>query len=204
MTLQLVSSNPSPHSGDQNGGQTRGGPRILAPGAPPSPGPIPNDLARHLVFGEALVWWDEKDRIHAGPVALVVVAALAILGFVSVLAPQFWLQPWRELWKPIAALMSPAALVLLRERANRRAVLVTDAGIIGVDRQGHADRLAFDAITKVQRDILRGGLVLEGKRERVRIPPSLLDDARQAIASQRRNRLRRAPGSIDDPMRWLP
>ncbi|MCX4242113.1 hypothetical protein [Paraliomyxa miuraensis] len=199
MTLQLVSSNPTPDGG--SGGPR--GPRILAPGAPPSPGPVPNDLARHLVFGEALVWWDEKDRTHVGPVALVFVAALAILGFVSVLAPHFWLQPWRELWKPIAALLSPAALVLLRERANQRAVLVTDAGIIGVDRHGHAERLPLEAITAVRRDVLRGGLVLEGKRGRVRVPPSLLDDARQAIASQRRGRVR-APGSIDDPTRWLP
>lgn len=196
MTLELVSSNPSPPPGG-------GGPRILAPGAPPSPGPVPGDLARHLVFGEALVWWDEKDRVHFGPIGLVIVAAVAILGFVSVLAPQFWLQPWDELWKPVAALLSPAILVLLRERFNQRAVLVTDVGIIDVDRQGRVGRLAFDAITSVRRDALRGGIVLEGKRGRVRIPPSLLDDAHQAIASQRRNRVR-ATTEIDDPMRWLP
>lgn len=196
MTLALVSSNdPSPPPGD-------GGPRILAPGAPPSPGPIPSDLARHLVFGEALVWWDEKDRVHVGPIALVVVAAVAILGFVSVLAPQFWLQPWSELWKPVAALLSPAALVLARERMGRRAVLVTDVGIVDVDPQGRVGRLAFDAITAVRRDVLRGGLVLEGARGRVRIPPALLDDARQAIASQRRHRVRAT--AVEDPMGWLP
>lgn len=202
MTLQLVSSNPPP-PGDDSGHDGHGGPRILAPGAPPSPGPIPNDLARHLVFGEALVWWDEKDRIRFGPIGLVLVAAVAILGFVSLLAPRFWLQPWGELWKPVAALLSPAALVLLRERVNQRAVLVTDVGIIDVDREGHAGRLAFDAITAVRRDVLRGGLVLEGKRGRVRIPPSLLDDTRQAIASQRRDKIRAAT-PVDDPTRWLP
>jgi hypothetical protein len=196
MTLQLASSNPSPPPGS-------GGPRILAPGAPPSPGPIPGDLARHLVFGEALVWWDEKDRIHLGPVALVAAAAVAILGFVSALAPSFWLQPWGELWKPVAALLSPALLVLLRERLNQCAVLVTDVGIIGVEPSGRVGRLAFDAIETVRRDVLRGGLLLEGKRGRVRIPPSLADDAHQAIASQRRNRLRGA-AHVDDPLQWLP
>jgi hypothetical protein len=195
MTLELASSNPSPTGG--------GGPRILAPGAPPSPGPVPSDLARHLVFGEALVWWDEKDRIRLGPVALVVGAAVAILGFVSVLAPSFWLQPLSDLWKPVAALLSPAALVLLRERMDQCAVLVTDVGIIGIERSGRVGRLAFDAIESVRRDALRGGIVLEGKRDRVRIPPALADDAHQAIASQRRGRLRAAT-HVDDPMRWLP
>jgi hypothetical protein len=195
MTLELLPGNPSAPSGS--------GPRILAPGAPPSPGPVPGDLARHLVFGEALVWWDEKDRIHLGPVMLVVAAAVAILGFVSVLAPSFWLQPLGELWKPVAALFSPALLVLLRERMNQTAVLVTDVGIIGVEPSGHVERLAFDAIETVRRDVLRGGLLLEGKRGRVRIPPSLQGDAQQAIASQRRNRIRGAT-AVDDPMRWLP
>ncbi len=195
MTLQLASSNPNPTSG--------GGPRILAPGAPPSPGPIPGDLARHLVFGEALVWWDEKDRIHLGPVAMVAAAAVAILGFVSVLVPSFWLEPLGELWKPIAAIFSPALLVLLRERLNQTAVVVTDVGIIGVDPSGGVQRLAFEGIEVVRRDVLRGGILLEGKRGRVRIPPSLMNDAHQAIASQRRGRLRGA-GQLDDPMRWLP
>lgn len=199
MTLELVSSTPPP-PGSAPG--SHGGPRILAPGAPPSPGPIPSDLARHLVFGEALVWWDEKNGIHLGPVLLVVGAAVAILGFVSVLAPQFWLQPWGELWKPVAALLSPALLVLVRERVNQRAVLVTDAGILDVDRQGRVGRLAFDAIAAVRRDALRGGLVLDGPRGRVRIPPSLADDARQAVASQRRHRVR-ATAAVDDPTGWL-
>lgn len=197
MTLELVSSNPSPPTG------SGGGPRILAPGAPPSPGPVPGDLARHLVFGEALVWWDEKERIHLGPVALVVGAGVAILGFVSVLAPSFWLQPLGELWKPVAVLFSPALLVLLRERLNQCAVLVTDVGIIGVDRSGGVQRVALDGITTVRRDVLRGGLLLEGPRGRVHVPPSLMGDAQQAIASQRRSRPR-AGGQVDDPMRWLP
>lgn len=198
MTLELVSSSPNPAPGGSSGG-----PRILAPGAPPSPGPLPSELSRHLVFGEALVWWDEKERVHLGPVAMVVGAGVAILGFVSVLAPSFWLQPLGELWKPVAALFSPALLVLLRERLNQCAVLVTDVGIIGVDPSGGVQRLALDGIAAVRRDVLRGGLLLEGPRGRVRIPPSLMNDAQQAIASQRRSRPR-AAAQVDDPMRWLP
>ncbi|MEM9459237.1 MAG: hypothetical protein AAGF11_33975 [Myxococcota bacterium] len=201
MTLQLVASNEPPPEGD--GGHDRG-PRILAPGAPPSPGPIPSDLAQHLKFGEALVWWDEKDRIRFGPIGLVLAAAISILGFVSLFAPEFWLQPWSELWKPIAALLSPSALVLLRERINQRAVLVTDASITDVDPRGQSERLALDAITTVRRDTLRGGIVLSGRRGRVRIPPSLLDDAHHALASQRRLRPRATTHSIDDPSGWLP
>ena len=49
MTLKLAASNPDPEP--SAAGQ---GPRILAPGAPPSPGPVPNELAQHLSFGEAL------------------------------------------------------------------------------------------------------------------------------------------------------
>jgi len=197
MTLELASSNDSPSGGPG------GGPRILAPGAPPSPGPIPTDLARHLVFGEALVWWGEKDRIHYGPIGLVVGAAIAILGFVSLLAPEFWLQPWSELWKPVAALMSPSLAMLVRERLNQRAVLVTDAAILEVGRHGEVDRLPFGAIARVRRDVLRGGMVLEGKPGRVRIPPSLADDTHQALASQRRMQLRGST-AVDDPTGWMP
>lgn len=196
MPVKLAVSNPDPQLDGQ-------GPRILAPGAPPSPGPIPTDLAQHLSFGEALVWWDEKDRIHYGPVGLVLLAVLAILAFVTLLAPEFWQQPWSEMAKPIAALLSPAALVLLRERINQRAVMVTDTAIIGIDPGGRAERLGFEGIASVQRDVLRGGLVLQGRGGRVRIPPSLLDDAHKAIASQRRNRVR-GSGSVEDPTGWLP
>lgn len=196
MSLKLAVSNPDPEPSSH-------GPRILAPGAPPSPGPVPNELARHLAFGEALVWWDEKDRINYGPVGLVLLAVLGILGFVTLLAPEFWSQPWSELAKPIAALASPAVLVLLRERMDQRAVLVTDTSIVGIDRAGRAARLAFDGIASVRRDPLRGGMVLEGRAGRVRIPTSLLDDTRQAIASQSRNRVR-ASAKVDDPTGWLP
>lgn len=195
MSLRLVASNDSVPDGT--------GPRILAPGAPPSPGPIPTELARHLVHGEALVWWGVKDRIRFGAVGLVLAAAISILGFVSLFAPEFWLQPLAELAKPIAVLLSPAAFVLLRERINRRAVVVTDSAIVDMDLRGQANRIPFDGIAAVRRDFLRGGVILEGRRAQVRIPPSLSDDAHQAIASQRRNRVR-GSSAVDDPQGWLP
>ncbi|MCH9687200.1 MAG: hypothetical protein K0V04_37540 [Deltaproteobacteria bacterium] len=194
--LKLAASNPDPSSSGD------GGPRILAPGAPPSPGPIPNDLARHLTFGEALVWWGDKDHIRFGPVILVVLAAVSILGFVSVLAPEFWLQSWKDLAKPIAALLSPAAFVLLRERFNQRAVLVTDASIVEVGPNGHVSRLRFSAIVSVRRDVLRGGLLIDGQRGRVRVPPSLIDDAGQAVASQRKHGVQ-VSSAVEDPTGWL-
>ncbi len=194
MPLKLAASNPDPSPGEH-------GPRILAPGAPPSPGPVPPDLAQHLVFGEALVWWGDKDTIRFGPIGLVILAAVSVLGFVSLLVPEFWLQSWSDLAKPIGVLLSPAAFVLLRERINQRAVLVTDGGIVEVDRNGQPGRLAFGAIVSVRRDVLRGGLVIEGKRDRVRVPPSLMADAGQAVASQRRHGVQSA--GIEDPTGWL-
>jgi len=194
--LKLAAHNPDPSVGTS-------GPRILAPGAPPSPGPVPKDLAQHLPFGEALVWWNEKDQIHYGPIALVLLVALGVLGFVSLFAPEFWNQPWRELAKPVAVLISPAAFVLLRERINQRAIMVTDVAVMGIDPAGRLERLSFEGITAVRRDAIRGGLLLEGRRVRVRIPPSLLEDTRLAIASQRRGRVRAAT-QVDDPTGWLP
>ena len=196
MTLKVVSSSPGPEGGG-------GGPRILAPGAPPSSGPLPNELAQHLVRGEALVWWGDKNSIRFGPVLMILGVALAVLALVTLLAPEFWAQPPRELAKPIGVLLSPAAFVLVRERINRRAVLVTDASITSIDMRGRAQRLPLGGIAKVRRDPLRGGMVLEGRQGQVRLPPVLLDDTRQAIASQRRHSVR-GSASVDDPQGWLP
>jgi hypothetical protein len=194
VSLRLVSSQP--------GGGDRGA-RILASGAPPSPGPVPKDLARHLQHGEALLWWDEKDRIEAGPFLLVLAVALSMLGFATVFAPEFWVQPWASLWPPLAALLSPALLVLVRERANRRTVLVTDTAIIGIDRDGTPHRIPWGAPVSIRRDLLRGGLVLQGRADTVRIPPPLVEDARKAVASQARHMIR-GSGNVDDPTGWLP
>lgn len=194
MSLRVVSSRPG--DGDR-------GARILASGAPPSPGPVPKEYARHLQHGEALLWWGEKDRIQAGPLLLVFAVALSMLGFATVLAPEFWVQPWASLWPPIAVLLSPALLILVRERVNQCAVLVTDAAILGIDRDGTPHRLPWGAPVAIRRDLLRGGLVLRGRSDLVRIPPPLLDDARKAVASQARHMIS-GSGNVDDPTGWLP
>lgn len=202
MPLQLApppdddgaAASPAPPAG--------GGPRILAKGAPVSPGPVPSELAQHLVFGEALVWWGDKDRIYYGPLMMVVGAIVAILAFVTLLAPEFWLQPPKELFKPLAVLMSPALVVLVRERLNQRAVMVTDGAIVDIGPDGRSSRMPYDKVRRVSRDLLRGGVRLESGPTRVLIPPPLADDARQAIASQMKTRVRH--GEIDDPARWMP
>ena len=195
MNQLRVISNPDAPEGER-------GPRKLAPGAPPSPGPVPNELAAHLQFGEAVVWWGSKHTMDLRPALLVAAVMLAILAGLTALAPEFWLQPLSALWKPLAALASPVVLVLVRERINFRSVLVTDTSIVDVPYSGPVDRLAFDNITSVRRDLLRGGLRLDGARHRVQIPPTLMDDARSAIASQLRGRIRQS--ELDDPLGWLP
>jgi hypothetical protein len=194
VSLRVVSSRPG--DGDR-------GARILASGAPPSPGPVPKEYARHLQHGEALLWWGEKDRVQAGPLLLVFAVALSMLGFATVLAPEFWVQPWASLWPPIAVLLSPALLILVRERINQCAVLVTDAAILGIDRDGTPHRLPWGAPVAIRRDFLRGGLVLRGRSDLVRIPPPLLDDARRAVGSQARHMIS-GSGNVDDPTGWLP
>lgn len=197
MTLRLAASTPD----DGSGGK---GPRILATGAPASPGPVPNDLARHLEFGEALVWWGEKDRIDRGPVLLAFGAAMIALLLVSGFAPELWRQSWSGLWPPLLALLSPTLFVLARERITQAAVLVTDSAIISIDPDDRASRLSFDAVKTVRRDPLRGGMRILGARGvLVRVPAALMDDARAAIASQRATRVR-SHDDIDDPMRWMP
>lgn len=177
--------------------------RILATGAPPSPSVVPLDLARHLEFGEALAWWDDKSYMDRAPIMLAGALVAVALVVVTLLAPQFWLQPFDQLWQPLGAVSLPLAFAVLRERLSRRAVLVTDTSILDVDMSGRGNRLAFDNVRAVRRDLLRGGLRLEGARATVRIPAALVDDARAAIASQRRGRVTTREG-LDDPMRWLP
>lgn len=199
MTLKLL---PPPDNHPAPSGTTTDGPRILVSGAPVSPGPLPVELAQHLRHGEVLVWWGDKDRIHLGPVLMVLGAVVAILAFVSLLAPEFWLQPTAELAKALGALLSPAALMLIRERLNQRAVIVTDTGVVDIDRSGESARIPIDRVQRVSRDWLRGGLRLEAGRVKVLIPPPLADDTRRAIASQVRGRVRSE--AIDDPQGWMP
>jgi hypothetical protein len=194
MTLELLPGGKPAHEPSQ---------RILATGAPPSPSQVPLDLARHLEFGEALVWWGEKDRIEPGPVALAGGLLVGALALVTVFVPEFWAQPWSSLWQPLAAICAPLVFVLVRERASRGAVLVTDTSIVEVGPTGRSARLAFDNVRAVRRDIVRGGVRLEGARASVHVPGPLVDATRAAIESQRRARVRTG-ATIDDPLGWLP
>ena len=178
--------------------------RRLAPGAPLSPGTVPLELALHLRTGEALVWWDAKAAVDLRATAVVLAACALVLLGVTIMAPDFWAQPFADLWPPVAALLSPALLLLLREHLSLRSLLVTDTAIVEVTRRGAVSRLVFSAIRVVRRDLLTGGVLLQGKNSKIRVPPALVQNARAAIVSQRRNVLRGEATPPDDPLRWMP
>lgn len=190
MTLQVI-----------DGGGGSNGRRVLAPGAPPSDGPIPNALAQHLNHGEVLAWWGRKSTIQFGPIALTFGAAVLVLAFASAFAPTLWSTGWSNMWGAVLALLSPTLFVLAREWLGRGAVMVTHEAVIQVEPDGTAHRISLGAIQAVRRDWIRGGVRLLGARQLVRIPPMLMDDTRAAIASRLRGMVRGS--EPDDPMRWL-
>ncbi|MFO7561453.1 MAG: hypothetical protein R6X02_02320 [Enhygromyxa sp.] len=176
--------------------------RVLAPGAPRSPGPAPLELATELRVGEAVVWWGYKDQIDRRPIAWMLLAGLVLLGLATLLAPELWAVPLRDLWKPLVPALAPAALLLAREWVSIRTVLVTDSSVLVLDHRGRLDRLGFRNVRRVRRDLLTGGVLLEGAEHKLRIPPQLAEDTRQAITSQ--TRLGLAGGERpDDPLRFL-
>ena len=175
----------------------------LAPGAPPSPGPVPLEFASALRMGEPTVWWGEKHSIERGPIAWTAAAGLALLAVASLWAPDLWSQPLDALWKLVLLPLAPAMLLGAREYLSLRAVLVTDNSVIVRDHRGRMARLAFRNVRRVGRDVLTGGILLEGARHRVRLPPALSDDAREAMDSQLRHTLRSGDGP-DDPLGWMP
>jgi hypothetical protein len=201
VTLQLVGTGGTGKPKPEPPGSTE---RRLAPGAPLSPGTVPLELSQLLRSGEALVWWDYKDRVNWRPVGWTFGACALVLAGVSLFAPELWAQPLSSLWKAIAAVLSPAFLVFLRERLSLRHLAVTDTSVIELSPRGRADRIAFRNVGRVRRDLLTGGILLDGKKHRVRIPPSLMDTARDAIASQTRDTLKGSPEQPDDPLGWLP
>lgn len=193
MTLEVI----------DGGGEGDGvGDKILAPGAPPSPGPCPNDLAQHLNHGEVLAWWGEKSGIQFGLAAITLGAAAVALLLVTGFAPSFWAQPPAQLWRPLLVLLSPTLAVIVREWLSRRAVLVTGVAIIEVPRRGAPARLNLSGIVRVRRDWVRGGLTVEGSNTRVHVPTSLIEDAGKAVRSRLRGRAR-PPSREADPLRWL-
>lgn len=176
--------------------------RSLAPGAPPSPGTAPLEIARHLRMGEALVWWDAKTGVDPRPLLWLGGASAVVLVGATLFAPEFWAQPLSDLWPPLAALFSPMLLWLLRERMSLRSIMVTDTAILEVPRRGEPQRLQFTAIQQVRRDVWTGGIVLIGKHSRVRIPAALVEAARAAVWSQRRDVLR-GPQRPDDAVGFM-
>ena len=178
--------------------------RRLAPGAPLSPGTVPLELALHLRSGEALVWWDAKASRDLRPILIALAGCMLVLVAVTLISPSFWSQPFSDLWPPIAALLSPVALMLLREHLGQRSLMVTDTSIVEVSRTGQVSRLVFSAVRRVQRDLLTGGVLLQGKDTKIRVPPALSENARAAIASQRRSVLRGDASPPDDPLGWMP
>lgn len=204
MTLQLIDGGGG--GGSEGGVPTspNTGRRRLAPGAPLSPGTVPLELAQQLRTGEALVWWGYKDRVNFTPVLWTLLAGAVVLGGVSLFAPELWRQPIASLWKPVAAIFSPALLVYLREHLSLRHLAVTDTSVIEVTQRGRPDRIAFRNVDRVRRDLLTGGILLVGKAHRVRVPPPLMEDTRAAIASQTRGTIRGDTQQPDDPMGWLP
>ncbi|HLT39440.1 MAG TPA: hypothetical protein VK034_24320 [Enhygromyxa sp.] len=185
----------------ERGSSTDGG-RVLAPGAPRSPGPVPLELARELRTGEPVVWWGSKDRIDRKPILWMLLGGALLLGFATLLAPELWAVPLRELWKPLIPALAPAALLLVRELVSVRTVLVTDSSLLVLDHRGRLDRLAFRNVRRVRRDLLTGGVLLEGAEHKLRVPPQLAEDARLAIASQTRYTVAGGPRP-DDPLGYL-
>lgn len=178
--------------------------RILAPGAPPSPGTVPLDLARLLRRNEAVVWWNRKPRIRWSLIsALAGVGGLLLLS-ITLFAPEIWARGFLAMLKPIGAVFSPAIVLFFRELLSLRRTLVTDNSVIDLPRFGAADRIGFRNVDRVRRDLLTGGIVLHGKEHKVRIPPELTDDARMAIASQTKHTIKAGPDQPDDPHGWLP
>ncbi len=177
--------------------------RRLAPGAPKSPSTVPLELAMELRTGEPVIWWNEKIGISWRPVIWMLVAGVALLATATAFAPDLWDQPLTEMWKPLVPALAPALILVLREWLSCRAVMVTDTSMITIDHRGRTERLAFRNVRRVRRDVLTGGVLLEGAAHKLRIPPSLSEDARTAIATQTRNTLRSNDGP-DDPLHWLP
>jgi len=177
--------------------------RVLAPGAPRSPGPVPFELATELRVGEPVIWWGCKEEVDHRPIIWMLIAGAVLLGFATLLAPELWSAPLSELWKPLVPALAPAALVFAREWVSRRTVLVTDSSVLVLDHRGQLDRLAVRNVRRVRRDLLTGGILLEGAAHRLRLPPQLAEDARAALVSQSRHSLSGSDGP-DDPLGWLP
>lgn len=192
---------PAPEDRDPEPGS---GPRAEPRGLPPrASGAAPLEIARALRVGEVVVWWGRKQQIDRRPIRWALALGVFMLGLATLLAPELWTVPIAELWKPLVPALAPAALLYARERLSLRTVLVTDGSVLVLDHRGRVERLAFRNVRRVGRDLLTGGILLEGAAHKLRLPPGLAEDAREAIASQTRHGIAGSERPID-PLGWLP
>jgi hypothetical protein len=151
-----------------------------------------------------VVWWGEKSSIQWQAVGILAAAGAGVLALASGFVPELWSQPWRDVLRTVLLTQLPAAAFFARDWMGRRALLVTDSAIINLKPNGDTDRIAFRNVRLVRRDWFSGGVILRGQRHEVRVPPALLDDARQAIASQMAVTLDMGGERPDDRLGWFP
>ncbi len=172
---------------------------------PPKPdGAVPIVLAQLLRSQEPVIWWSTKQEIQWQPAAWAAFAGALLMTFASLFAPELWKLPWLELLSVIMATQGVAIVILVREWTSRRHVLVTDTAVADIDWRGNGDRIAFRNVRKVKRDWWSGGVRLIGEAHEVRIPPSLMDDTRAAIAYQMAFTLDFGTVQVEDPLSWFP
>ncbi len=198
---RVLPSNSAPTQGSEQTASAGGG--QPSPSLPQMPGPIPVELTRALRNGEAVLWWGRKSAIDPRPILVLAAGGLVLLGLFSVLVPELWSRPWERLWQPLAIVLAPAAAAVVRERANMRALVITDIALIDVDSSGRTDRLSLRNVTRVRRDVWTGGIRLDNEHHTVRIAASMVQDAHAVVRSILRNTVRASATTIDDPMRWL-
>lgn len=209
MTLKLVVDNDAERakarSESTEGSAAANAVRSHEPMTPPaSPGTLPLELAQRLNHGEPVVWWGEKSQINPRPAMVAAAGGVVLLLLATLFVPELWGQPWRDLVKPVLATQVPAIFLLVREWLGRRALVVTDTGVLDMSPSGAGDRLGFRGVRAVKRDWLTGGVRLVGVRHEVRVPPELMDETRAAIASQTVHMMDFGSEGPDDPQSWFP
>lgn len=194
-------------AGGKSGAPAPGRTRGPLPPAPASPGPLPFSLSRCVEHGEAVLWWGEHARVDWRPVVWTGLVGALVLGALSLAVPSLWTGPglgYPAWLRPLLPVLLPPLVMWLRERANLRAIIVTDLAVIECAPSGAFDRLGYRGIRQVRRDAFTGAIVLSGVAHRVRISPVLADDARAAIARPLAAMVRAAHEAPDDPLGWLP
>ncbi len=166
---------------------------------------IPEALRPLVPLDAAVVEVVEHRRVDVRALGLFGAVLAALLGFVSLLAPEIWREPAARLAGPLAAYVSPWILLAVREIAGRGVVVVTADGL-GVHTTGRPPvYLRYRAVRRVRRARWLGGVRLETARGRVWLPARLAEGARGAIARARGSggRLATLAGEIDDPLGFL-